>query len=108
MRNELLNELELEDLQGDQRDLAELIGMEAYINLICDWGRDNVYIGKCDRVLKQKRNERIRAEFTGRNIRQLAAKYKLGERSIYNIVAEERERLERAPGEGQLSLFDGG
>ena len=97
--------LTLDDLQGDQRELAELIGIEAYINLVCDWGRDNVYIGKCDRVLKQKRNERIRAEFDGRNIKQLAMKYKLGERSIYNIVSEERERLRRAPCEGQMPLF---
>ena len=28
MRNELLNELKLEDLQGEARELAETIGMD--------------------------------------------------------------------------------
>ena len=31
MRNEMLNELKLEDLQGEARELAETIGMEMCI-----------------------------------------------------------------------------
>ena len=34
MRNELLKELKLEDLQGENRELAECIGMEAFIRLV--------------------------------------------------------------------------
>ena len=33
MRNELLNELKLEDLQGEARELAETIGMDAFRRL---------------------------------------------------------------------------
>ena len=34
MRNELLNELKLEDLQGEARELAETIGMDAFRRLV--------------------------------------------------------------------------
>lgn len=101
-----LDLITLDDLTGDQRELAEIIGIEAYINLVCDWGRDSVYIGKCDRVLKRLRNERIREEYNGHNVKELARKYKLTARSINMIVAEERAALRIAPMDGQISLFE--
>lgn len=100
-----LDLITLEDLTGDQRELAEIIGIEAYINLVCDWGRDSVYIGKCDKTLKRLRNERIREEYDGRNVKALARKYGLTARSINMIVSEERQALRTAPLEGQTTLF---
>lgn len=38
MRNELLNELKLEDLQGEARELAETIGMDAFRRLVDVYG----------------------------------------------------------------------
>ena len=45
MRNELLKELQLEDLSGSARELAELVGMEAFLNLVDVYGgSSNLYV----------------------------------------------------------------
>ena len=52
MRNELLNELKLEDLQGEARELAETIGMDAFRRLVDVYGgTGRVYIPQADKLL---------------------------------------------------------
>lgn len=49
MRNEMLNELKLEDLQGEARELAETIGMDAFRRLVDVYGgTGRVYIPQAD------------------------------------------------------------
>ena len=52
MRNEMLNELKLEDLQGGARELAETIGMDAFRRLVDVYGgTGRVYIPQADKLL---------------------------------------------------------
>ena len=61
MRNEMLNELKLEDLQGEARELAETIGMDAFRRLVDVYGgTGRVYIPQADKLLIPIRDRLIR------------------------------------------------
>ena len=99
MRNELLNELKLEDLQGEARELAETIGMDAFRRLVDVYGgTGRVYIPIRDRL--------IRDEYNGSNVYALCKKWNLSEGYVRGIVREKTEQIRRAPLEGQCTLFD--
>lgn len=96
-----LDSLRLELLSGDQRELAECIGLPAYISLVRRYGGCNIYIGKGDKAVAAARDERIRNEYTGGNIPYLSRKYGLAENTIRGIVSP----LRTLP--GQMDLFGG-
>jgi len=92
-------------MEAEQRQLAELIGLGNYVKLVTTYGGTMVYIQKPDGYLRAARNDRIKAEFTGYNFRELAARYHLTDMQIRNIVAEEHQRIRRQPIDGQMGLF---
>lgn len=92
----------LEDLFGEQKLIAEIIGIEAYLKLAEVYGGQSIYIAKMDKVENIQRNARIIADFNGYNHKFLANKYHLSERSIRAIIAE----YVHSPLPGQLSFFD--
>lgn len=47
-----LDQLILEQLHGNQRELAETIGIEAYKRLVLKYGGGNIYICKPDTLLQ--------------------------------------------------------
>lgn len=102
----LLEKLQLEDLEDDQRALAECIGMEAYRKLVENYAGSALYIRKPDTVTASVRNAQIQAEFNGYNYRELAKKFNLSEISIRRIVSPVLITVKNAPMEGQTSLFD--
>ena len=107
MRNKLLESLRLEDLNGNARELAELIGMEAFIRLVGVYGgTSSLYVPKAEQLVLPVRDELIRREFDGGNSTQLARKWGLTERYIREIVKEKLKELRIAPGPGQISLWD--
>lgn len=76
-------EIRPEDLAENQREIAELIGMENYIRLSKEYGGDNsFYIQKYSEVIKNARNREIRKRYNGYNIPQLANLFDLSERHI--------------------------
>lgn len=89
----------LEVLPGEQREIAKLIGMDAYMQLVRRYGGSQVYIAKADKIEAAVRDEKIRNEFTGGNIHFLSIKYNLSERTIREIVSPFRNL------EGQITLF---
>ena len=97
--------IRLEDLFGNQRDIAEIIGVENYIRLTKAFGGDNIYIQKYSEVCKIRRNAEIRTKFNGYNAEDLARKYDLTERYVRmicsDLICERRAALP-----GQMSLFD--
>ena len=96
MRNELLNELKLEDLQGEARELAETIGMDAFRRLVDVYGgTGRVYIPQADKLLIPIRDRLLRDEYNGSNVYALRG-----------IVREKTEQIRRAPLDGQCTLFD--
>lgn len=102
------NDIEMTDLEGEQRELAETVGITAYRKLVQVYAGQFVYISKAETVLLKKRNQRIRAEYTGQNVRELAIKYDLADNTVHKIVRGEKQRIENEPTDDQLPLFKQG
>lgn len=99
--------LKIEDLSEEQREIAELVGMEGYIRLSKVYGGTTVYIAKAEEVARRSdRDERIREEFNGTNYSELAIKYGLSEMWVRNIVSEKVEEIRKAPFKGQMNIMD--
>lgn len=94
----------LDQLRGDQRELSELIGLEAYKKLISGYAGSFLYIQKIDSILKDVRDDEIREKFDGGNYGALAREYNLAEATVRDIVAEKRKQLRQSPLEGQMSF----
>lgn len=103
---DLLKEITFDDLEPEQRELAELIGLEAYKRLISVYAGSYVYVCKSETITAKIRNRKICMEFNGYNFRELARKYNLSERQIRNITSEELARLKNKPPENQISFFE--
>ena len=76
----------LEDIPEEYRDIAETVGLEAYLTLSVLCGGQNLYIPKREALERQARTREIRAHFNGGNSRALAAQYRLSERQIRKII----------------------
>lgn len=97
-----LSDITLENLKGNQRELAEIIGIEAYIKLVKRYGGDDVYIAKETNLMTMIRDEEIYHKFDGGNHKALADEYDLAVRTIYDIITKESEKKAYK----QLSIFD--
>lgn len=102
----LLDNLEIEDLDADQRELAECIGIEAYKKLVKNYAGSFIYVCKPDTITSNLRNEEIRRKFNGYNYSELAREYNLAEVSIRRIVSPVIAEVKSAPLPGQISFFD--
>ena len=102
----LLEKLTLDDLDGEQRQLAECIGIEAYKNLLRNYAGSSIYVHMPDQLTANIRNMEIRKKFNGYNYRVLAKEFNLSDVSIRRIVSPEIIRIKTAPLPGQTSFFD--
>ena len=97
----LIEETTLEDISENYRPVVEIIGIEKFIEL-SDYAKgDELYFPKAENIIAPARNRRIKKEWDGYNIKELAEKYNLTTKQIGNILKDE-------PLIGQLSLFDMG
>lgn len=92
-------EIALDMIQESYQMLAETIGIEPLLNLAKTYGGTMLYIPKYESLTRNIRDKKIKKDFTGGNIRELAIKYNLCESSIRNIVNNHEL-------DGQTSLFD--
>lgn len=83
-----LKQLTVSDLRGEQRDLAELVGIDTYRTLVEVYGGCNIYIYKADTILKNVRDKEIRSRYTGGNLHELVATYGMSERAVREIVTD--------------------
>ena len=91
-----------EMLPGIYRRMAAQIGVPATLKVAeLVQGTSSHYFPKLDDVMTQLRNRRLIAEFNGRSHRQLALKYGLTERWVYEILKPEKDKLS----EQQITLF---
>lgn len=81
-----LRTIRLSDVPEEYRDIAEFIGMEAFLRLTLLCGGQNLYIPKRESLEREGRDREIRARFDGGNYRPLAAQYRLSERQIRKII----------------------
>lgn len=54
-----MDNIKIQDLQGEQRQIAETIGLEAYLKLVKIYGGTNIYIAKIDKLLSIKRDMKL-------------------------------------------------
>ncbi len=99
--------LTIEELSKEQKQIAEAIGLDAYLLLSKTFGGTSIYIAKAEEILHRKtRDEQIRNEFNGNNYSQLAQKYGLTEVWIRNIVYDKAKEIKAKPISGQMNLLD--
>ena len=77
-----------EQLSGDKKILAEIIGLEAYKKLVQHYGGSYIYVNKPDTVMRKERNDEICHRFNGSNYSQLAQEYNLTENRIRSILRQ--------------------
>lgn len=102
---DFVSKLELQDLDEEQRRIAEVIGIESYRQLVKNYGGISIYVPKSEMLTIRVRNDVIKAEFDGTNITQLARKYNITETWARYIVSEQAKEMKRRPMEGQIGLF---
>lgn len=102
----LLDELTLDDLDDEQRELAECIGLDAYKKLVATYAGSPINIRMPDSLTMRQRNNNICKQFNGYNFTELARAYNLTERQIRNIVADEVSKQRNKPLENQISFFE--
>ena len=84
--------IQIEDIPEQYSDIVRALGLEKFIAL-CDLsGGEVIYIPMLKSLANAARNGEIYKRFTGGNIRQLAAQYKLSQRQIRRII-EGQKRL---------------
>ena len=105
---DLLDYVEMESLDEDQKKIAELVGMGGFRNLVRTFGGTSIYIPKVESLEKTVRDQRIREEFDGSNYKELAMRYGLTETWIRSIVLDKIREIREKPLEGQMSIFDYG
>jgi Mor family transcriptional regulator len=98
---DLLDQLQPEHLDGEQRKLADAIGIEAFKTLVKMYAGCVVYIPTVDKLTIKVRDSQIKSEYTGYNQRDLAIRYGISEQWVRVIVG-----AAMPPIEGQVSLFD--
>jgi Mor family transcriptional regulator len=95
-----------ENLTETQREIADIIGFDNYLNLVRFVNGDSIYIPKYSELLRPCVDEEIREKFDGYNFKELAAEYDLTVKSIYNKVSPELRTTTRSrPLDGQTALF---
>ena len=85
---DMLKQVRYEDMTEEQQMLIDIMGMDAFMELVQTCGGAYVYIPKEDNLIRPIRNRTIRKEFNGRNFKELAVKYGLASMQIRNIVKE--------------------
>lgn len=99
---DLVKELTIDMIpDGDNRIIAETIGVENYYKLCSVAGGSTIYLQKPESVLRPVRDAHIKAEFNGYNHPELARKYGVTERWVRQLCGEGKL-------EGQMSLLDYG
>lgn len=96
---ELVAETKLEDISETYRPVVEIIGIRKFVELSEHAKGDEIYIPKAENIVAPARNRRIRKEYDGYNIKDLADKYDLTTKQIANILKD-------VPHPGQMNIFD--
>ncbi|ADK86628.1 Mor transcription activator domain protein [Desulfarculus baarsii DSM 2075] len=81
-----MREVSQEQLPEVYQEMAEVIGVEPTMRLAQVFSGNSVYFPKLDRSLLELRNQAIRRDFNGANIKELARRWGLSARHVRHIV----------------------
>ena len=82
----MINYLTKEDVPEILQNLIDIMGIEAFIQLIKQYGGSSLYIPSENSVLKPIRNRLIKKHFNGHNYKELAKEFKISEMQVRNII----------------------
>ncbi len=94
-------------LSEQQREIADIVGIESFIRLMQYVNGDSIYIPCYPEVIKSERDAQIQQEFDGYNLKELARKYKLGVDTVRKIIPKEIKETKKQQAEqvdGQISF----
>ena len=94
LMRELVNETKEEDIADRYRPMVD-----AFVELSIYACGDELYFPKPENIVAPARNRRVKKEYNGYNLKELAEKYNLTTVQIRNILKDE-------PMIGQMSIFD--
>lgn len=87
---ELIEETTIDDIGERYREIVELIGIRMFI-LLSNYSRgDELYFPKVENVVAPARNRRIKKEYNGYNMKELADRYNLTVKQIQNVLKDGR------------------
>jgi len=79
-------QISINDLSGEVREIAKLIGLAPTLKLANEYGGETLYFPKYDAITRTVRDRAIRDGFTGTNYKELAKKFNLTQKRIRDIV----------------------
>ena len=82
-----MDSIKIEELDGEQLEIAECVGIDGYKSLVKHFGGTSVYIQKADTLCINSRNKKIFESFNGYNYKFLARKFNLSEGQIRKIIS---------------------
>lgn len=85
---ELLNETTLNDISDSYRPIVEIIGIEKFVELSRYAKGDRLYFPKTESIIAPARNRRIKKEFDGYNMKELAETYNLTIQQIIRVLKD--------------------
>lgn len=85
-----IEEIKLEELPRQYREMADIVGLRNTVKLIEYFGKTGFYFASLDSVIRLKKKEFIIKNFHGSNHKELARDTNYSERWVYEIVEEHR------------------
>lgn len=76
----------LEDIPSSYRDIANIVGVDSFIEICKLFGGSSMYFPTARTILKPVRDKNIKNEFDGSNIRELSLRYGICETQIKKIL----------------------
>ena len=82
---EVINLVELEHLKGEQRELAELIGIDAYRKIVSVYGGEKLFISRLDSIISANRKILVKAALSVYSDTEIMAAFNLTKREFERI-----------------------
>lgn len=99
LKKQLIEETRLDDISESYNEVVRIIGVHKFVELSEYAKGDKLYFPKTDNIIAPARNRRIKKEYNGYNVKDLAVKYDLTVQQISNILKDE-------PIYGQMDIMD--
>ena len=82
---EVINLVELEHLKGEQRELAELIGIDAYRKIVSVYGGEKLFISRLDSIISANRKSLVKAALSAYSDTETMVAFNLTKREFERI-----------------------
>jgi Mor family transcriptional regulator len=89
--NNWITGISIDELPALYQEMARLIGIENTIKLAEHFGKQGLYFKSLDCLIRKKKEEYIRENFTGSNHRELARATGYSERWVYEILKQDKD-----------------